>query len=102
MKGNQAPSGDGGIFNIFPAGRAKDDPELLLTPAGIAQLVSQIARLRELGQQEGLVTNLSEEGYLGWDWEHRVRDTPYFCRAGINIAGILADAEVDVAIMVPG
>ncbi len=82
------------VFNIFPAGRARDNWELLLRPAQIAELVGSIARLRERGQHLGLVVNLSEEGYLGWEWEHRVRDTPYFCRAGINIAGILADGSI--------
>ncbi len=82
------------VFNIFPAGRARGDDELLLRPGQISELVGSIARLRERGQARGLVVNLSEEGYLGWEWESRVRDTPYFCRAGINIAGILADGAI--------
>ena len=82
------------VFNIFPAGRAKGNPELILTPGGISSLVGQMARLRERGKRLGLVVNLSEEGYLGWEWEDRVRDTPYFCRAGINIAGIMADGSI--------
>lgn len=82
------------IFNIFPAGRAKGDPELILTEESIARFVRIIARLREKGKTENLVVNLSEEGYLGWDWEDQVRDSPYFCRAGINVAGIMADGAI--------
>ncbi|MCD6497318.1 MAG: radical SAM protein [Deltaproteobacteria bacterium] len=82
------------IFNIFPAGRAKNDPELLLTDAQLARLIENVARLRAIGQAEGFPVNLSEEGFLGWDWESRVRDSPYFCRAGINIAGLMADGAI--------
>lgn len=82
------------VFNIFPAGRAVNDYDLLLRPPQISELVGTIARLKARGKQLGLVVNLSEEGYLGWHWEGRVRDTPYFCRAGINIAGILADGAI--------
>ncbi len=82
------------VFNIFPTGRAKGDDELLLDHDGIRRLVHEIAALRERGKRDGLIVNLSEEGYLGWDWEHKVRDTPYFCRAGVNIAGIMADGSI--------
>ncbi len=82
------------VFNIFPAGRARGNDDVLLDEAGIRELVEAIARLRERGKAESLVVNLSEEGYLGWDWEDRVRDTPYFCRAGVNIAGIMVDGAI--------
>ena len=82
------------VFNIFPAGRARDNADVLLDEAGIRRLIEEIARLRERGRREGMVVNLSEEGYLGWDWDDRVRDAPYFCRAGINIAGIMVDGAL--------
>lgn len=82
------------VFNIFPAGRAKGNPELLLRPPQLAALVGQLVRLRARGKRLGLVVNLSEEGFLGWEWEKRVRDVPYFCRAGINIGGLLADGSI--------
>jgi len=82
------------VFNIFPAGRARNDPELLLEEDALATLVATVARLRSLGAANGVVVNLSEEGYLGWEWEPRVRDSPYFCRAGINIAGVMADGAL--------
>ena len=33
------------------------------------------------------------EGYLG-PYENRVRDVPYFCHAGINIASVLIDGRI--------
>ncbi len=82
------------VFNIFPIGRAKDDPELLLQPEHFRILVETLARLRERGRREGVAVNLSEEGYLGFDVEPKVRDAVYFCRAGVNIAGIMADGTI--------
>ncbi len=89
------------VFNIFPAGRAVGNPDLILTGEQIARLVAEVARLRARGQREGLLVNLSEEGYLGWDYEGQVRDQPYFCRAGINIAGILADGTISACPNLP-
>ena len=80
-------------FNIFPKGRAKNQTELLLTPEDFKILVEKIAFLKEKGKTEGITVNLSEEGFLGWDFEYKTRETPYFCRAGINIAGLMADGS---------
>jgi radical SAM protein with 4Fe4S-binding SPASM domain len=33
------------------------------------------------------------EGYLG-RYENRVRDVPYFCHAGVNIASVLIDGRI--------
>lgn len=82
------------VFNVFPNGRAEDNDQVLLTEDGIRAFIAEMARLRKRGAEEGLVVNLCEEGFLGWDWEGKVRDTPYFCRAGINIAGIMADGSI--------
>ena len=82
------------VFNVFPAGRASDNAEVLLGEDGIRRFVHDMAELRSRGQSEGVVVNLSEEGWLGWDWEGKVRDAPYFCRAGINIAGLMADGAI--------
>lgn len=82
------------VFNIFPIGRARGNPELLLSPEHFRRLVSTMARLRTRGRAEGVTVNLSEEGYLGFDWDPKVRDAVYFCRAGVNIAGIMADGTI--------
>ncbi len=82
------------VFNIFPAGRARDNRDLLLDDDQIRRFVQTMVRLRQRGKEDGVVVNLSEEGFLGWDWEDKVRDTPYFCRAGVNISGIMADGAI--------
>jgi radical SAM protein with 4Fe4S-binding SPASM domain len=82
------------VFNIFPIGRAKGRADLLLDEERIRRLVRSVADLRKQGKKDGIVVNLSEEGFLGWEWEKKVRDTPYFCRAGVNIAGIMADGSI--------
>lgn len=82
------------IFNIFPIGRAKNNPDVLITPENFRALIPEIIRLRKTGMKENITVNLSEEGWLGWDYEKDLRDTPYFCRAGINISGIMADGTI--------
>jgi len=82
------------VFNIFPIGRAAGNEDVLLSPDQFRGVVAAMAVLRERGAREGMEVNLSEEGFLGWDYESRVRTTPYFCRAGINIAGIMADGTI--------
>ncbi|MBI5528042.1 MAG: radical SAM protein [Deltaproteobacteria bacterium] len=89
------------IFNIFPIGRAKGRAELLLDETGMRRLVRSVADLRKRGKKDGVVVNLSEEGWLGWDFEKKVRDTPYFCRAGVNIAGIMADGSIAACLNLP-
>ncbi len=90
------------IFNIFPAGRAAGNRDLVLDGPGLGRLVELVAALRQRGTQEGLRVNLTEEGFLGWDFERQVRDQPYFCRAGINIAGLLADGTIAACPNLPG
>jgi radical SAM protein with 4Fe4S-binding SPASM domain len=79
------------LFNIFAKGRAEDDPILLLTEENLCRFIHDVARLRDRGKKEGMHVSLSEEGYLGLWRDPQLRDTPYFCRAGISIAGILCD-----------
>ncbi len=81
------------VFNIFPIGRAKDRTDLLLDAGHFRELVKTLSALREQGKKDGIQVNLSEEGYLGFDVEPQVRDGVFFCRAGVNIAGILADGS---------
>jgi radical SAM protein with 4Fe4S-binding SPASM domain len=82
------------LFNIFPIGRAKDNYDLILSSSEMKQFIEKVAQLRAKGKDEGMVVNLSEEGYLGMELDKKVRDTPYFCRAGINFAGIMADGTI--------
>lgn len=78
------------LFTIIPIGRAKDIPELRLTDAQFTGLMEFIAEARK---SEELKVSFSCEGYVG-PYESLVRDTPFFCRAGINIGSILIDGSI--------
>ncbi|MBU1238587.1 radical SAM protein [Myxococcota bacterium] len=82
------------VFNIFPIGRAAHNEAVLLTPEQFVGVVKSMELLRARGKKEGMEVNLSEEGFLGWDHESKTRTTPYFCRAGVNIAGLMADGTI--------
>ena len=78
------------IFSIAPMGRAKDNPGLQLSNEQFRNLMDFIVKVRKEGKM-----NLSYgcEGFLG-DYEWKVRDYPYFCQAGINVASILSDGSI--------
>ena len=80
------------IFTIIPIGRAKDDSELHLTNAQFVELMEFIKAKREKPESAMNVT-FSCEGYLGrYEWQ--VRQNPFFCHAGINIASVLIDGTI--------
>lgn len=78
------------LFMIFPKGRAKDNEELMLSNEEFTSLLNFIAETR----REGLIkASFGCEGYLG-KYELEVRDTPFFCQAGIHIGSVLADGSI--------
>ncbi|MBN2723492.1 MAG: radical SAM protein [Deltaproteobacteria bacterium] len=89
------------VFNIFPSGRAALNREVLLSEDEFRILVEKMIKLQLRGKEENVVVNLSEEGWLGWEYEKQLRDTPYFCRAGINISGIMADGSISACPNLP-
>lgn len=78
------------IFTVFPVGRAKQFPELQLSPTEFRSVFDFISHERKLGE---LKLNYGCEGFLG-EYEGDVRDNLFFCRAGINIASILVDGSI--------
>jgi radical SAM protein with 4Fe4S-binding SPASM domain len=82
------------IFTIFPKGRVLGEPGLLLDASKLRDLLGSVAALKQRGKKDGLVVNFSEEGYLHPCLDVQIRDSRYFCRAGINVAGLLADGAV--------
>ena len=78
------------IFTIFPIGRAKRNELLQLPPSDLKLLFDFIQQTRNEGK---IKLNYGCEGYLG-KYEGEVRDNFFFCRAGINIASILADGSI--------
>jgi radical SAM enzyme (rSAM/lipoprotein system) len=80
------------LFSIFPKGRARENPELLLPPAGFRRLLDFVAATRR--SSPGLRVDFCCEGHLPPALDAAVRDEPYFCRAGIAIGSVLCDGAI--------
>lgn len=78
------------LFTIIPIGRAAENPELLLSDDEFKKMLDFIVEQRVTGSMD---VKFSCEGYVG-EYESTVRDTPFFCRAGINIGSILIDGSI--------
>lgn len=78
------------IFTIVPMGRAAINDNLQLDNKQFRSLMDFIAKVRREGK---IHLSYGCEGFLG-DYEWKVRDYPYFCQAGINVASVLADGSI--------
>jgi len=78
------------LFSIFQKGRAENNPLLQLSSEEFGKMLDFIKQSRK----EGLIgVSYSCEGFLG-DYEMEVRDTPFFCRAGIHVGSVLVDGSI--------
>lgn len=78
------------LFTIIPIGRAAHNPDLSLADNQFVQLMDFISETRK---SKGIDVKFSCEGYVG-KYELLVRDSHFFCRAGINIGSILIDGSI--------
>jgi radical SAM enzyme (rSAM/lipoprotein system) len=78
------------LFTIFPKGRAENNPLLDISGSQFRELMEFIQRTREEGT---IAASYSCEGFLG-PYEGKVRDTFFWCRAGINVGSVLADGSI--------
>lgn len=78
------------LFTVSPIGRAADDPDLILDREGFRHLMAWTVARRDT---PGPVVSYSESGYLG-ACDTTVRNHAFFCRAGVNVAGIMADGAI--------
>ncbi len=78
------------IFTIFPVGRAADDPTLRLTDEQFREVMEFIRRTRREGRID---LSYACEGFLG-GYETEVRDSFYYCSAGITTASIRVDGAM--------
>lgn len=78
------------IFTIFPVGRAADDPTLHLTDEQFREVMEFIRRTRREGRID---LTYACEGFLG-GYETEVRDTFYYCSAGVTTASIRVDGAL--------
>ncbi len=78
------------IIGVEPLGRAKEHPELLMTPKDQRTLMDFI---REKRAEEMPVTYGCSH-YLGLEYEGTVRDWYFFCMAGLTLASISSKGDV--------
>lgn len=78
------------IFTIFPVGRAADDPTLRLTDEQFREVMEFIRRTRREGRID---LSYACEGFLG-GYETDVRDSFYYCSAGVTTASIRVDGAI--------
>lgn len=78
------------IFTISPMGRAATNDNLQLSNNQFSSLMEFIVKVRKEGK---IHLSYGCEGFLG-NYEWKVRDYPYFCQAGINVASVLADGSI--------
>jgi radical SAM enzyme (rSAM/lipoprotein system) len=78
------------LFTIVPIGRAKNNPDLFLSDTQFVELLNFISDFRN---DKVIDVKFSCEGFVG-KYEFKVRDSYFFCRAGINIGSILIDGSI--------
>jgi radical SAM protein with 4Fe4S-binding SPASM domain len=80
------------VAPVMPIGRAAKRPDLLPDPVDIRTILEFVRAARRDGNLP--VPEFSEEGFVGNRFEGCVRPYLCQCRAGISIAGILADGRI--------
>lgn len=78
------------LFTIFPRGRAALDDELILERHQVRQLFDFIINTK---QQGNIRADYGCEGYAG-SYERKIRDYPFFCISGVQVASVLADGSI--------
>jgi len=78
------------LFTIAPIGRASETTGLQLNSGQIKQLMDFITAARD---DKRIDIKFSCEAYVGV-YEKKVRDSFFFCRAGVNIASVLIDGSI--------
>ena len=85
------------VVDLEPIGRAKERPELMLTPEDHRRLFSFILgkRLERMPVQYGC------SHFLGPWLEREVRDWYFLCNAGIYTASIMANGDIGACLDIP-
>jgi len=78
------------LFMIDPIGRAAENPELFLNSKQFGEMLEFIAKNREEGK---IKTSYGCDGFLD-DYETKVRDGFFFCRAGIHVGSVLSNGDI--------
>ncbi len=77
---------------VMPIGRAAEHPELIPSAVEVRSMLEYIRKAR----MDGMLPRpeFSEEGFVGYRFEGRVRPYLSQCRAGITVAGIRASGRI--------
>lgn len=86
------------LFTIFPAGRAKQHPDLQISDEQFRQVMEFIVACRKEGKVHA---SFACEGFLG-EYEGKVRDHLYHCAAGISVASVLIDGSISACTSIRG
>ena len=86
------------LFTIFPAGRAKQHPDLQIADEKFRELMDFIVACRKEGKVHA---SYACEGFVG-EYEGKVRDHLYHCAAGISVASILIDGSISACTSIRG
>lgn len=78
------------LVNIEPMGRAKKQPDLLLSQAQMLQVLDFIREKRFAGPME-VIYGCSH--YLGLDYEREIRSWYFICNAGVYTASMTAGGD---------
>ena len=78
------------VINMEPMGRAKEHPELILTPDDYRTMFEFIRNKRMQGEP----VSYGCSHYLGMEYEREVRDWYYLCTAGLYTASICANGDI--------
>jgi radical SAM enzyme (rSAM/lipoprotein system) len=78
------------LFTIAPIGRAARNDDLCLSPGQLKYLLDFIVNSRTCNN---ILVTFSCESWVG-EYEKKVRETYFFCHAGINIASVLIDGSI--------
>jgi len=79
------------LFIISPIGRARKFPELILSGEQLRTLLKKIETLRDSSPMR---VTYSESGYLGVEFEQKVRHDRFLCLAGINVSGVMVNGDI--------
>ena len=86
------------LFTIFPAGRAKQHPDLQISNEKFRELMDFIVACRKEGKVHA---SYACEGFVG-EYEGKVRDHLYHCAAGVSVASILIDGSISACTSIRG
>ena len=86
------------LFTIFPAGRAKQHPDLQISDEKFRELMEFIVACRKEGKVHA---SYACEGFVG-EYEGKVRDHLYRCEAGLSVASILIDGSISACTSIRG